>query len=195
MRSPTTIKVPVSRAHRLQITLAVISCALTVAACGSASKPRSTTGGESGSFVRFAVCMRSHGVPSFPDSLSSAPGGGVSLVPPDVNTASPAFKTAWSACDKLLPGIGRHQRFSAQSTAQMLKFSECMRGHGVPGFPDPTPTPPAGFPTPTPPAGSSGYSMVVRSAGAYLAVPATLNPASPVYKQAAAACRFGPAFS
>jgi hypothetical protein len=103
-----------------------------------------------------------------------------------VNTSSPAFKTASSACDKLLPGSDGHQHLSAQALAQMLKFSECMRAHGVTGFPDPTSTRPASF---------SGYSMVVRRGGAYLAVPNTISHASPVYKQAAAACNFGPVFS
>ena len=106
--------------------------------------------------------MRSHGLPNFPDSLSSAPGGAVSLTPAGVNTSSPAFKTASLASDKCLPSIGRHHQASAQALAQMCRFSKCMRAHGVTRFPDPTPTPPASL---------GAYSMVVRSGGAYLTVP------------------------
>lgn len=68
----------------------------------------------------------------------------------------------------------------------MLKFSECMRTHGVSGFPDPTSTPPSDL---------GNYKLTVRRGGTYLAIPYTINTASPTYKQAAAACRFGPTFS
>jgi len=127
---------------------------------------------------------------------SAARGGGVSIVPAGIDTSSPAFKTAWSACSTLLPGLGAHQGASAQATEQLLKLSECMRSHGVTGFPDPTSAPPAGFPGPAAgaPAGHS-YSAVIRRGGAYLAIPDTINTASPSYRQAAAACRFGPTFS
>ena len=58
-----------------------------------------------------------------------------------------------------------------------------MRRHGVSGFPDPTLTPP---PSPNP----SKYSIVEDRGGVVLAVPSTINPGSPVFKQAAAACGF-----
>jgi hypothetical protein len=57
----------------------------------------------------------------------------------------------------------------------MLGISECMRAHGVTGFPDPTTTPPAS---------PSGYSQVIGRGGVFLAVPDTINTGSPVYRQA-----------
>jgi len=66
----------------------------------------------------------------------------------------------------------------------MPRFSEYMRAHRVTGFPDPTPSPPASF---------TGYSMVIRRGGAYLAVPQTINPTSPVYKQATSTTASRPA--
>jgi hypothetical protein len=65
----------------------------------------------------------------------------------------------------------------------MLSTSECMRAHGVTGFPDPTTTPPSRI---------SGYSQVIGRGGVFIAVPDTINPASPTYLHAAAGCRFGP---
>jgi hypothetical protein len=176
------------KGFKMLITPVAIMCAVAIAACGSVGKLSSaatTSGGQSASLVSFAVCMRSHGVSSFPDS-SAGPGGGVSVVPAGINQSAPAFKTAFSICSRLLPALGRHQQPTAQATAQMLKFSQCMRAHGVTGFPDPTETPPADF---------GDYSSVVRRGGVYLAVPSTINAASPAYKHAAAACRFGPVFS
>lgn len=64
----------------------------------------------------------------------------------------------------------------------MLAISTCMRAHGVTGFPDPTTSPPSS---------TNGYSQVTGRGGVFLAVPDTINPDSPAYRQAAAACRFG----
>ena len=195
MRSPAAAER--LRRYRLhQFTLAGVCCALAITGCGGSRKPPTSGDGQSASLVSFAVCMRSHGVPNLPDPGSNRSGGGVSIVPAGIDTSSPAFKTAWSACSTLLPGLGAHQGASAQATEQLLKLSECMRSHGVTGFPDPTSAPPAGFPGPAAgaPAGHS-YSAVIRRGGAYLAIPETINTASPSYRQAAAACRFGPRFT
>lgn len=170
--------------RRGSIAIATVCSAVAIAACGSSSS-HSIGASKPASLVAFAVCMRSHGVPSFPDSTSST-NGGVSIIPAGINTSSPAFKAAWSACNKLLPGLGAHHSPSAQATEQMLKFSQCMRAHGVTSFPDPTSNPPSSH---------TGYSQLVRRGGAYLAVPDTINAGAPTYKQAATACQFGPAFS
>jgi hypothetical protein len=122
--------------------------------------------------------MRSHGVPSFPDP---SPGGGIHLTP-GLNPSSPAFKAAQASCQKHLPGGGPGaQHPSAQAVAQTLKISQCMRQHGVSGFPDPTLKPPSS---------PAGYSILEDRGGVVLAVPSTINPASPVFKQAGAACGF-----
>ena len=97
--------------HRqLRFIPAGVCCALAIAACGGSSNPSVGGGGRSGSLVSFAVCMRSHGVPNLPDPGSGGGGGGVSIVPAGINKSSPAFKTAWSTCAKLLLGMGAHHR-------------------------------------------------------------------------------------
>jgi hypothetical protein len=60
-----------------------------------------TSGGSSTSTaeLKFAECMRSHGVTNFPD-----PTGGALAVPQGVNTSSPQFQAAQQACQSLLPG-------------------------------------------------------------------------------------------
>jgi hypothetical protein len=123
--------------------------------------------------------MRSHGVPSFPDPsgqrIHIGPGSGI-------NPSSPAFRAAQSACRKLLPGGGPgNQHPTAQQIDMARQISECMRQHGVTGFPDPTLTPPSG---------SAGDSLVLDLSGVVLAVPSTINPSSPAFVQAAKACHF-----
>jgi hypothetical protein len=61
-------------------------------------------------------------------------------------------------------------------------MAQCMRAHGVSGFPDPTTSPPADI---------SKYSFAIGRPGVFLAVPKTINVNSPVFKQAASTCRFG----
>jgi hypothetical protein len=67
--------------------------------------------------------------------------------------------------------------------AQILQLSDCMRRHGVSGFPDPTLKLPSL-------SNRDQYSIVDDDDGAVLAVPRTINPSSPGFKQAATACGF-----
>jgi hypothetical protein len=116
---------------------------------GSAGGPSSASSGSSSGAgggpgfamkvadgARFAACMRSHGVPRFPDpsaqgAISIGPGAGI-------NPDSPKFKAAQKACEKLLPNGGQPTpQEQAKLQAQALAFSACMRKHGIPNFPDP----------------------------------------------------------
>jgi len=57
-----------------------------------------------------------------------------------------------------------------------------MRRHGVPGFPDPT----HGMPPPN----SDAYGFISDDNGVVVALPVTINPNSPAFRQAAAACKW-----
>jgi hypothetical protein len=57
----------------------------------AAAKPRESAAQQ----LRYAECMRAHGVTHFPDPL---PGGGF-RVPSSINPQSPTFKSADRACD------------------------------------------------------------------------------------------------
>jgi hypothetical protein len=95
---------------------------------------------------KYSGCMRTHGVPNFPDPLSggvfikeTAPGrptsiNGVAGIDPQ----SSLFVSADKACRHLLANEGKPTAAQDQrQLAQALKFSQCMRMHGVPNFPDP----------------------------------------------------------
>jgi hypothetical protein len=85
--------------------------------------------------LRYAQCMRAHGVPGFPDPSQ---GGATELSKSTVN--SPQFQSASQACQSLVPG-GAPQGGgspSPQMQSRFLSFARCMRAHGVPDFPDPT---------------------------------------------------------
>jgi hypothetical protein len=81
--------------------------------------------------------MRAHGEPNFPDP---GPQGDITIGSSSgVDPGSAKFQSAQRACAKLLPGGGRPPSPAQQAAMQQqaLKFSACMRSHGVPKFPDP----------------------------------------------------------
>ena len=129
--------------------------------------------------MAFSECMRSHGVPSFPDPSG---GGGINLGS-NINPASPAFQAANAICKKKLPGGGPPAHASEQQKEQLFAMSECMRSHGVTGFPDPV----TGT---TPPSNPQDYSIVEGIGDLWLLVPSTINPTAPAFTHAAKACKF-----
>jgi len=83
--------------HARTAALAVSWCVVAIAACGSSSKPPTTTNSSPlAASVRFAACMRAHGVTDYPDPL---PGGGFNI-PSAINPQSTTFLAAANACGK-----------------------------------------------------------------------------------------------
>jgi hypothetical protein len=164
------------------IMLVALSCVAALAGCGSSSKPQTKVSsvGRPG-FLSFSACMRSNGITNFPDP---GPGGGIQIsAGSGINPFSPAFKAAQAKCKKLLPGGGPPSGPpSAQAMKQALETSECMRAHGVSGFPDPTTKQPSS---------PAGYSAIEDRSGVVIAIPDTINPTSPAYQHAASICHFG----
>ena len=54
--------------------------------------------------LRFVACMRSHGVPAFPDPIVTAQGIGFRLGRSGPRPNTPVFQAAQRACKKLMPG-------------------------------------------------------------------------------------------
>jgi hypothetical protein len=84
--------------------------------------------------------MRSHGVPDFPDPQHT--GRGISLTihgskGGDLNPNSPQFQAAQKACRAYAPTPPSNAAPNPHLQQQALAFSQCMRSHGVPNFPDP----------------------------------------------------------
>jgi hypothetical protein len=93
--------------------------------------------GNAADGAKFSACMRKHGVTSFPDP----DGQGVITIHSGmgIDPGSPTFRSARSACEKLLPNGGQPTPAQqAQRQQEMLAFSKCMRAHGIADFPDPT---------------------------------------------------------
>jgi hypothetical protein len=111
---------------------------------GSTGGPRGGNGnatviavGNAAQGAKFAACMRSHGLPNFPDpdaqgniQFGSAEG---------IDPRSPKFRSALTPCRTLLPHLGPPTAAQlAQVEEQLLAFAKCMRARGIADFPDPS---------------------------------------------------------
>jgi hypothetical protein len=138
---------------------AAAAIAVLATACGGSAAPPAgapTYAQE----IALVGCMRTHGVPSFPDPSASGAysltaNGSLVGANGSVDIDSSQAQTAYGDCRHLLPGgptlsqleqdVQQEQQAQAQALPLELKYSQCMRSHGVPNFPSP------GQPT-TPPA-------------------------------------------
>jgi hypothetical protein len=153
MRRPRQAKLPIARTATLIIATGAL--ALLAAACSSgglSSGGSLDAGGLANSrLVAYSQCMRSHGMPNFPD-----PTGGVppKVTAQELGVSSSQLQAAQRACQRLLPATGASltasslqrcylagvcpQALVRQAVNAGLQFARCMRSHGVPNWPDPT---------------------------------------------------------
>jgi hypothetical protein len=177
------------RRYLLPVAAALLGLALAAAACssdpstpgvaGSGSTPTTAastanqasptlTPAQRDAALAYSQCMRSHGVPDFPDPnsqgqllIQGSAGGGM-------NPQSPTFQNAEKACQSKLPKPTAAQQ--AQALQNALKQSECMRAHGITDFPDPS---------------SSGGKISLKISGG---AGSDLNPNDPLFQAAQKAC-------
>jgi hypothetical protein len=145
----------------------------TSGAAGSA--PSGASGGDP---LAYSKCMRAHGVENFPDpnskgeiQLDATPGNG--LGPDD-----PQMQAATKACQSLMPGPSDAER--QQFYESGLKFSQCMRSHGV-QMPDPQPPSAGGVPDTQSNSGQSPSGPSTAGSGP--------DPDSPHFQSALEACQ------
>ncbi len=125
---------------------AVLAAVLLVGCGGSAAAGGGT---HVNSYVKTAIaygrCMRSHGVPDFPDPdrqgnlvIQGSPGS-------DLAPNSPAFLSAQKACGPIPSSVTAAQE--DEEFSKTLKAVVCMRANGVPNIPDPKLVGPSRDPT------------------------------------------------
>jgi hypothetical protein len=143
-----------NRGPRRAAFLAVVAAvAVLAAACGGSTSSSSADAGVSAAYrqaLAYSQCMRTHGVPDFPDPNAN----GTTVISPSspINSSSGQFQAASNACQNLQPGgDATPPAQTPQELAQSLRLAQCMRTHGVPDFPDP-----GSAPTGSPAGGKNG---------------------------------------
>jgi len=154
-RSPAEgCKSTVPRWGQVGSLVVVLAVASLVAACGGASSSpgvaslgssatssngsiisngSSTLSSSSASTVRYASCMRSHGITNFPDPDTD---GQFDLQAHDLK-GNPDWQSAQQACVDDLAGASGKRAKSKADIPEELRFAACMRSHGITNFPDP----------------------------------------------------------
>jgi hypothetical protein len=110
---------------------------LLVAACGGSAAHGNSS--QPNRAVAYAHCLRVHGVSNWPDPESNGVFDKSKLSLEQLGVSTAQLQAAQTACVRLAPNGGRppNQAQVQQIKAQALQFSECVRGHGIPTFPDP----------------------------------------------------------
>jgi hypothetical protein len=151
-------------------TIATVVVAVLAAGCGggspgAASGTSSTATGPNGALA-FARCMRSHGVPGWPDFTISGVFDKAKIVALGVSQAR--LTSVSHTCNRLVPNAGQPQgqTITLADQAYYLRAAECMRSHGFPEFPDPT----------------------FQDGRVTANVPASVDQETPKFKRAAATC-------
>ena len=158
---------------------AALASILLLAACGGSSKPKASKH-QGNPLIALSKCMRAHGVGSFPDPT----GHEINIGGTGINPRSPAFQKAQATCFKLMPGGGpqSHPATAAQ-IKQADQTAQCMRAHGITGYPDPiiSNKPPTSL-------NPANYSSIMAGNGMIIAIPKSINENSPAFLSAEKAC-------
>jgi hypothetical protein len=118
--------------------IVMASIALLASGCGggtpSGSDASPSAAAGQSKALAYSECMRSHGVPNFPDP---GPNGNLQI-PGNLGVSHSVMQAAQQACASLQPGGESGGVSSAQNIAQGLKYAQCIREHGEPNWPDPS---------------------------------------------------------
>jgi hypothetical protein len=160
--------------YRCLLGLAVVACSLLAAGCGGslpgvanvATSTINSTATAQNEALAFARCMRSHGIPGWPDPLSNG-GFDKSQLRQLGVSVSRVHALEEGPCNHLLNGApSQSYTITLADRADYLHAAACMRSHGVSGFPDPT----------------------FKSNGVQTNIPASINQDSAQFKSAAETC-------
>jgi hypothetical protein len=109
----------------------------------TAASPSVAGGTQATGLLAYASCMRSHGVPNFPDPSGSEgiPKNAILSALKGVSNAQ--TEAAEHDCKGALPAGGSlsgrpSQTVTAQDQQYYLNAAACMRSHGITNFPDPS---------------------------------------------------------
>lgn len=145
------------RRQGLPLAAIIAMAGLALAACSSGGSPSSSRAGgspnasSSPSAVAYSTCIRSHGVPNFPDPGS---GGQVPKADPQqLGVSNSQLQTAEQACQHLIPATGSTAEQQQETQCSMADncsqavvqqwmsglrtLAQCLRSHGEPNWPDP----------------------------------------------------------
>jgi hypothetical protein len=145
MTSPARFSRFVAAPALAALTLAaVVGCQSTPNAGGAPSSAAPSGDAQVLSIGRqYSQCVRDHGIPTFPDLVLLAghltiPDNAAGQAGEQALQGNQSARTGCAPIMQQLPaGAQKNQGPSSQERTNLVKYSQCMRQHGVPEWPDP----------------------------------------------------------
>jgi hypothetical protein len=150
---PPTARIVAAIIAAAVLVLLAPACSRSPSSTGSGGSPGAGGSSTAASAVAYSACMRTHGVPNYPDpdSNGNLPKGNAQ----DLGVSTSQFKATEQACRHLLPSSDTTFNASLiqclmngdgdcpsalvqRALTEGRTFAQCMRNHGVPNWPDPT---------------------------------------------------------
>jgi hypothetical protein len=120
---PFRLNAPLATACAVAVSLLLVACG------GSTSKATATQENEE-KLVKFAKCMREHGL----SATTSTGSGGAGLRIQGAKLNPQAMEAAQNACKRYQPSAGKENLTPQQKVEReeaVMKFAKCMREHGI----------------------------------------------------------------
>ena len=153
------------------LVLLTAACSSSPSSTGSGSSPNgqgsASPQASARSALAFSGCVRSHGVPNFPDPPPFFNGKFPGSSPQQLGVSESRLRAATGACRNLLPAVRGPAPLTAQVQQDYLRAAACMRSHGITSFPDP----------------------VFSNGTVNLTIPSSIDPSSPQFTQARHTCQ------
>jgi hypothetical protein len=152
---PLTARTAAAIIAAVALVLMAAACSGSPSSTGPGGSPNAGGSASSPSAIAYSHCMRSHGVPNFPDPASNGqvPKTSAQLL----GVGSSQLRAAQTACQHLYPNNGGSggvltknslgqceetgncpQALVQAAMTALRTYARCMRSHGVPTWPDPT---------------------------------------------------------
>jgi hypothetical protein len=116
------------------VLVTALGASVAIAACGGSSSSGSTgtsAASAANTGLKFASCVRAHGVPDYPDPR----GGKVTVDIHSLSESAQVVTKATTACQRFSPGSSLGPRVTDAQLAKVqrgaLAYSKCVRAHGV----------------------------------------------------------------
>jgi len=130
---------PVRASSRLALVVLILLAVVTVASCASGGPTAAAGGAQAQAWQAVTACIRSHGMPEWPDP-TVGPDGQLGF-PVDAPHTTDLVQRACAAQFEALSvrSTATAAPMSSRDLSLLVRLAQCLRSHGFPTWPDPGP--------------------------------------------------------
>ncbi|WP_248958747.1 hypothetical protein [Sphaerisporangium perillae] len=120
----------------LALAAALVGCGPAAGAPASTPTPSATAGGIPAVYRELAQCIRTHGVPNFPDPVLNSRTGKVDIPPGTAKPSESVMRACQSIVDRI-PASDKGRPATPAELDRLRRLARCMRDNGLRDWPDP----------------------------------------------------------